>query len=304
MSKKLQGNLMLLFTALIWGTAFVAQSTGMDHVEPFTYNGIRIFIGGLALIPVILLFDKLKPAEQRPSREERRKLDRSSAIGGLFCGCVLFLASSFQQFGISMTTAGKAGFITALYVVIVPFLGVFIKKKIPKITWVCVAIAVFGFYLLCVNEGFSISKGDLLVLCCAFFYSMHIMVIDHFTAKNVDGIRMSCVQFLVAGVLGMIMMFLTETPVLANIWAARMSILYTGVVSSGVGYTLQILGQKHTEPTTATLLMSLESVFAALAGWLLLNEVMTGKEFLGCVLVFAAVILAQVPLPMGKKANK
>lgn len=304
MSKKLQGNLMLLFTALIWGTAFVAQSTGMDHVEPFTYNGIRIFIGGLALIPVIILFDKLKPAEQRLTREEQRKLDRSSAFGGLCCGCVLFLASSFQQFGISMTTAGKAGFITALYVVIVPFLGVFIKKKIPKITWVCVAIAVFGFYLLCVNEGFSISKGDLLVLCCAFFYSMHIMVIDHFTEKNVDGIRMSCVQFLVAGVLGMTMMFLTETPVLANIWAARMSILYTGVVSSGIGYTLQILGQKHTEPTTATLLMSLESVFAALAGWLLLNEVMTGKEFLGCVLVFAAVILAQVPLPVGKKANK
>ena len=297
----MQGNLMLLLTALIWGTAFVAQSAGMDHVEPFTYNGIRTLIGGLVLIPVIFLFDRIKPEEQRLSASEQKVVTRNSVIGGAICGLFLFVASSFQQFGISMTTAGKAGFITALYIVIVPLLGVFIKKKIPGIIWVCVGIAVVGFYLLCVKEGFTVSMGDLLVLCCAFFFSLHIMAIDHFGAKKVDGVRMSCTQFLVAGTLCIICMFLFETPVLANIWAAKVSILYAGVMSCGVAYTLQILGQKHTDPTTATLLMSLESVFAVLAGWLLLNESLNGKELFGCVLVFIAVILAQVPLPVKAK---
>ena len=168
MSKKMRGNLILLLTALIWGTAFVAQSAGMEHVQPFTYNGVRTLIGGLVLIPVIFLFDRLKPADQRPSPDEQKAILRNSLIGGVACGVVLCVASSFQQFGISMTTAGKAGFITALYIVIVPLLGVFIKKKIPKITWLCVGIAVVGFYLLCVKEGFSVSAGDLLVLLLLF----------------------------------------------------------------------------------------------------------------------------------------
>ena len=298
MSKKMRGNLMLLLTALIWGTAFVAQSAGMDHVQPFTYNGIRTLIGGLVLIPVIFFFDRIKPAEQRLSAEEQKTVSRNSVKGGAFCGVVLFVASSFQQFGVSMTTAGKAGFITALYIVIVPLMGVFIKKKIPRIIWLCVAIAVAGFYLLCVKEGFSIGTGDLLVLCCAFFFSLHIMAIDHFGAQKVDGVRMSCTQFLVAGSLCILCMFLFEEPTLANIWAARVSILYAGVMSCGVAYTLQILGQKHTDPTTATLLMSLESVFAVLAGWVLLHESLSLKELAGCALVFIAVILAQIPLPV------
>ena len=172
MSKKMRGNLMLLLTALIWGTAFVAQSAGMDHVQPFTYNGIRTLIGGIVLIPVILLFDRLKSADTRPSAEEQKVINKNSLVGGLCCGTVLCIASCLQQFGVSMTTAGKAGFITALYIVIVPLMGVFIKKKIPKIIWLCVAIAVAGFYLLCVKEGFSIGTGDLLVLCCAFFFSI------------------------------------------------------------------------------------------------------------------------------------
>lgn len=301
MSKKMRGNLMLLITALIWGTAFVAQSAGMNYVEPFTYNGVRTLIGGLVLIPVILLFDRLKPRSQRPTPEEKKRINRNSAVGGVFCGFLLAVASSFQQYGISMTTAGKAGFITALYIVIVPLMGVFIHKKIPKIIWLCVAIAVAGFYLLCVKEGFSVSLGDLLVLCCAFFFSLHIMCIDHFGAKNVDGVRMSCVQFLVAGLLCMIPMAIFETPTWANLWAARLTILYTGVMSCGVAYTLQILGQRDTDPTTATLLMSLESVFAALSGWVVLHESLSGKELLGCVLVFAAVILAQIPIPAVKK---
>lgn len=303
MSKKMRGNLMLLLTALIWGTAFVAQSAGMEHVQPFTYNGIRTLIGGLVLIPVILLFDRLKPADARPSAEEQKVINKNSLVGGLCCGTVLCIASSLQQFGVSMTTAGKAGFITALYIVIVPLMGVFIKKKIPKIIWLCVAIAVGGFYLLCVKEGFSIGTGDLLVLCCAFFFSIHIMVIDHFTAGKVDGVRMSCVQFLVAGIMAMILMFLFEEPTMASIWDARVPILYAGIMSCGVAYTLQILGQKDTDPTTATLLMSLESVFAALSGWVLLHESLSLKELLGCALVFAAVILAQIPLPVKSKKN-
>lgn len=301
MSRKMRGNLMLLITALIWGTAFVAQSAGMNYVEPFTYNGVRTLIGGLVLIPVILLFDRLKPLSQRPTPEEKKRISRNSAIGGVFCGILLAVASSLQQYGISMTTAGKAGFITALYIVIVPLMGVFIHKKIPKIIWLCVAIAVAGFYLLCVKEGFTVSLGDLLVLCCAFFFSLHIMCIDHFGAKEVDGVRMSCVQFLVAGLLCMIPMAIFETPTWENLWAARVTILYTGVMSCGVAYTLQILGQRDTDPTTATLLMSLESVFAALSGWVILHESLSVKELFGCVLVFAAVILAQIPLPAAKK---
>ncbi|MDD7312207.1 MAG: DMT family transporter [Clostridiaceae bacterium] len=303
MSKKMRGNLILLLTALIWGTAFVAQSAGMDHVQPFTYNGVRTLIGGLVLIPVIFLFDRLKPADQRPSPDEQKAILRNSLIGGVACGVVLCVASSFQQFGISMTTAGKAGFITALYIVIVPLLGVFIKKKIPKITWLCVGIAVVGFYLLCVKEGFSVSAGDLLVLCCAFFFSIHIMVIDYFNGKQVDGVRMSCIQFLVAGLISLVLMLVFEQPSLENLWAAKGSILYAGVLSCGVAYTLQILGQRDTEPTTATLILSLESVFAALSGWALLHETLSFKELAGCALVFAAVILAQIPLPVKAKKD-
>ena len=300
MSKKMRGNLMLLLCALIWGTAFVAQSAGMDYVEPFTYNAVRTLLGGIVLLPVIALFDRIKPADQRPSPEEKKVIRRNSIRGGAICGVVLCVASCFQQYGISMTTAGKAGFVTALYIVIVPLMGVFIRKKVPKIIWLCVAIAVAGFYLLCVKEGFSVSTGDLLVLCCAFFFSMHIMVIDHFGAGKVDGVRMSCTQFLVAGAIMLIPMFLFETPTVPNLWAARGTILYTGVMSCGVAYTLQILGQRDTDPTVATLLMSLESVFAALSGWLILHESLSGKELLGCILVFAAVILAQIPLPEKK----
>lgn len=297
MSKKMRGNLLLLLTAMIWGTAFVAQSTGMEHLQPFTYNGIRTVIGGLVLIPLIAVLDRLKPSDTRPTPAQRKEIDRNSLIGGVCCGIALCVASSFQQFGISMTTAGKAGFITALYIVIVPLMGVFIKKKVPGITWLCVAIAVAGFYLLCVKEGFSVSTGDLLVLCCAFFFSIHIMIIDHFGGEKVDGVRMSCVQFLVAGGLSLVLMVLFEQPSWTGIWAAKGSILYAGVVSCGVGYTLQIVGQRDTGPTTATLLMSLESVFAVLAGWLLLNESLSLRELVGCVLVFAAVLLAQIPLP-------
>ena len=300
MTKKATGNIILLLTALIWGSSFVAQTTGMEHVQPFTFMGIRTMLGGLVLIPVILIQRRILPITQRPTHGVQRQTDRISLIGGICCGLVLCVAGDLQQFGMVTTSPGKAGFITSLYIVIVPLLGVFIGKKIQKIVWFCVAAALLGFYLLCFTEQFTISAGDLLILCCAFFFSVHIMVIDHFSEKGVDGVLMSCVQFLTAGGISILLMFICETPTWAHIFAARSSILYSGVMSCGIAYTLQILGQKRTDPTSATLIMSLESVFAALSGWLILHESFSLREFLGCVLVFAAVILSQLPLPQKK----
>ncbi len=297
MVKRIRGNITLLITALIWGTAFVAQSEGMNYVAPFTYNAMRTLLGGLVLIPVILIFRKTgisrNTAEKAPLR--------TTVKGGVLCGIVLCIASSFQQSGITMTTAGKAGFITALYIVIVPVIVFILYRRSNPAVWLSVLIAAVGFWLLCIKEGFHVGKGDWLVLCCAFFFAMHIMVIDHFNAKHVDPILMSCIQFFTAGTIMAICMFLFEEPQISGILGAKYTILYAGIMSSGVAYTLQILGQRDTEPATATLLMSLEAVFAALSGWVLLHEALTPKELLGCLLVFAAVILAQLKAPSGEQ---
>lgn len=294
---------MLLITALIWGSAFVAQSAGMEYVGPFTYNMSRSYIGFLVLIPVVLFFRKSGQKEHPLTKEENKELNMRSIKGGIFCGLALGVASCVQQIGVSMTTAGKAGFITALYIILVPILGIFLKKRIPKIIWLCVAIALVGFWLLCIKEGFTIGTGDLFCLLCAFCFSVHIMVIDHFTAQKTDSIMISCVQFLVAAIFSTVLTVLFESPSWSAIWDAKLTILYAGVLSSGVAYTLQVVAQRYTKPTVATLLMSLESVFAALFGALILHEVLTGKEFIGCILVFVAVILAQIPLPELKKKN-
>ena len=299
MSKKMRGNLMLLLTAAIWGSAFVAQSKGMDYIGPFTYNTIRNLIGGLVLIPVVLLLGRGQQAKSL-SGEEKKLRARKTRIGGICCGAILFLASSFQQYGLVHTTAGKAGFITALYIILVPLMGVFLGRKIPRIIWGCVVLAIAGFWLLCIKEGFTLGLGDLMVLICAVFYAMHIMTIDHFS-PHVDGVKMSCIQFFTAGLIGLLPALLFESMVFAAIWEAKWTILYAGVLSSGVAYTLQILAQRDTDPTVATLLMSLESVFAALTGWLILGERMLPKELFGCLLVFTAVILAQIPLPVKTK---
>lgn len=293
MKRKMRGNLMLLLTALIWGTAFAAQSAGMDYIEPFTFNVVRNLVGGLFLLPMVFLFRRLKPAAERPNPQQQRQIDRNSLHGGIVCGIVYSFAGAFQQYGISMTTAGKAGFITALYVVMVPLLGIFVRRKIPRVMWICAGIAVAGFYLLCVNEAFTVSTGDWLVLACAVCYSVHILVIDHYNGQETDGVMMSCVQFLVGSVMQVVPMVLSESPQASAILDAKWSILYTGVMSSGIAYTLQILGQRDTDPTSATLLMSLESVFAAISGCVLLGERLTMRETAGCVLVFAAVIMAQ-----------
>ena len=290
MNKRISGNIMLLITAMIWGAAFVAQSDGMNYIEPFTYGAVRTLLGGAVLIPIIAVF-------RRGGRKAEGGVHfsfKDTAAGGICCGVLLFIASSLQQTGIKYTTAGKAGFITALYVVIVPLIEFILYRRSSLKTWLCTAAAVAGFYLLCINDGFSVSEGDLLVLACALFFALHIMVIDRFNGKNTDGMIMSCIQFLTAGTLMLICMFIFEKPDIGAILSTWLPILYGGVMSCGVAYTLQILGQRYTDPSVATLLMSLESVFAALAGWLLLSERLSVKEMSGCTLVFAAVIAAQI----------
>ncbi len=291
MIKNFKGSIMLLITSLIWGTAFVAQSEGMNYVEPFTYNAMRTLLGGVVLIPVMLLF---RFSDKRNGKKKSSCSLKNTVIGGICCGVALFIASSFQQAGIAQTTAGKAGFVTALYIVIVPMIGIFLHKKMPLRMWLFIAIALAGFRLLCIKQDIGISSGDLLVFFGAIFFAVHITVIDYFNQKKTDGILMSCIQFFTAGLLMLICMFIFEKPTIPNIIGAGGTILYAGILSCGVAYTLQILGQKHTNPTLATMLMSLESVFAALSGWLILGEKLSIKEFIGCVLIFAAVILAQL----------
>ncbi len=297
MSQRAQGSLMLLIAAFIWGTAFVAQSEGMNYVEPFTYNAIRTLIGGFVLIPVLFILKKtgLRQKQQAPLKV--------TVIGGIVCGIVLCAASSFQQSGISATTAGKAGFITALYIVIVPLLEQLLGRKPPRQIWLCVLGAAIGFWLLCIKEDFTIAKGDLLVLVCALLFAVHIIVVDRFNGIAADAVLMSCIQFFTAGLIMAIGMLLTEQPKLSDIWAAKGTILYTGILSSGVAFTLQIIGQRKTPPAAATLLMSLELVFAVLSGWIILHENLAYKEALGCVLVFISVILAQLRLPGKTKAK-
>lgn len=292
MNQRMKSNLMLVVTALIWGSAFVAQSVGMDYLGPFTFNSVRCFLGGFILLPVIKLFDMQK--KNGTENDAERKNPRTLLIGGICCGIALAVASSLQQLGIVYTTAGKAGFITALYILIVPVMGLLLKKKVGIKTWIGVVLAVGGMYFLCITDGFSISGGDFLVFLCAIVFAVHIMVIDHFSPR-VDGVKMSCIQFFVCGILCAIPMFLFERPDPAQILAAWMPLCYAGFLSCGVAYTLQIVAQKNTNPTVASLLMSLESVFAVLTGWIILGERLTPREFAGCALMFAAIILAQLP---------
>ncbi len=288
---QIKNALLLLLTAIIWGSAFVAQSVGMEHVEPFTFTCVRSVIGGIVLIPCMFLLGKWK----------KGFATKVEWIGGIFCGIALCAASNFQQVGMKYTTVGKAGFITALYVVIVPLLGLFMKKRVSFLIWICVGLSVVGLYLLCMPPGaFEISFGDLLVLVCALLFSLHILVIDYFSPKG-DGVVISCIQFFVCGILSGIMMLFTETPNVGNIIDAKWAILYAGVLSSGIAYTLQVVAQKNVNPTVASLILCLESVVAVLAGWIVLNQDLSPREILGCILMFVAIVLAQMPIPNRKK---
>lgn len=287
---KLKNGILLFLTALIWGIAFVAQSVGMDYVQPFTFNAVRSLIGGAVLIPCIFVMDRLKLSD----RQEKQENPRILLIGGICCGIALCVASNLQQIGIQYTSVGKAGFITALYIVIVPIFSIFLRRKAGIKVWISVFMAVVGLYLLCMTEQLSLGKGDFLVLLCAVVFAIHILVIDYFSPK-VDGVKMSCIQFFVCGILSAVCMFVTEQPQISSILAAWQPVLYAGVLSCGVAYTLQIIGQKGVNPTIASLILSLESVVSVLSGWLILKQQLSSRELMGCLLMFIAIILAQLP---------
>lgn len=280
--KNASGSLLLLLTALIWGTAFVAQRFGMNFMGPFTFQSVRTLLGCLALLPVVLLRrKKLGVYFRMPSLK--------AALG---CGLPLALASTLQQIGLTTVSAGKGGFITALYVVLVPVLGIFLGRRTGIRAWIGVCLAVAGLYLLSNVGGLSLASGEVLVMACAVLYALQILAVDHF-APRCDGVALSLCQFLVAGLLPLPFALFLEHPVPAQLWAGRWALFYTGVFSCAIAYTLQILGQRRTPPVLASLIMSLESVFSAVFGALLLHETMTGRELLGCALMLAAVVLAQ-----------
>lgn len=294
-NKRLLANLALLLTAFIWGSTFVAQSVGMDHVGPFTFLWTRSFIGAAALLPVIVVLDRIKKKNGTyiSNTPERTK---QLITGGICCGIALCVASAFQQIGIQYTSVGNAGFITSMYMILVPILSMFLGKKVKTKIWLCVVISALGIYYLSVSDSLTIGKGDLLVGVCAIFFAIQIMVIDYYSPK-VDGVKLSCIQFLVTGVLSLIVALIYEGCDWSAILSAIVPILYAGLLSSGVAYTLQIVAQKYTEPTVATLFMSLESVFSLLGGIVILKQIPTGRELFGCALVFSAVLMSQISLP-------
>ena len=292
-----------ILAAFIWGTAFVAQDLCADSIGAFAFNATRYFIAVLALLVVILISDKLKKNKPTLTAQEKKAANKQLWLGGLCCGAALAIASNFQQAGlVAGTDAGKAGFITALYVVLVPVFGLFFKRKVSLPTWIAVVLSVVALYLLCIKGDFSLAPGDLLVLVCAVCFAVHILVIDHFTAYC-DGVKLSCLQFLFAGIISTICMFIFEDVDFAAILSCALPLLYVGIFSCGVGYTLQILAQKDSNPPVVTILLSLESVFAVIAGAIILKQQMTVREYIGCAIMFAAVILAQVQFPTRQKAE-
>lgn len=302
-SQKLKGNLILLLISFIWGTSFIAQSKGVEEISAFAFNGIRSILGATVLLPVIAFFHFYNKKHKKAVEENTKAL----LIGGTICGVFLCAASTLQTAGMIYTSPGKSGFITALYMVIIPIIGLFTHKKPGIIIWISAAIAVMGLYLMCINSDITINKGDVLTLICAFLFAGHILAVDHFAPK-VDGVKLACLQFFVCGIINIICMFLFEAPELKPILNCWVSIGYSGIMSCGVAYTLQIIGQKYTDPASASILMSLESVFATLAtvvlvacGWDLTGGALTVREIFGCVMMFAAIILVQLP---EIKANK
>ena len=307
------GKLYLFGAALIWGVAFVAQQVGMEHVGPFTFNAVRNLIGALVLVPCVFLIKRLQGSRNpnggevtaggaigsttggSATPETRQASDKRELLrAGLVTGTFLAIAGNLQQVGIKYTTVGKAGFITAMYIVLVPLVGIFLKRKAGWKIWVSVALSVVGLYLLSMKPGdFTLGMGDLYVLLAAVAFAFQITAVDYYAAR-VDNLWLACMEFLVCGLITLVLMLLFEHPTLSGILAAKWPILYAGVLSCGVAYTFQILGQRRTDPAIASLIMSLEAVISALAGWLLLGQSMSGREIFGCVIMFAAILLAQL----------
>lgn len=307
------GVMLLLLTALVWGISFVSQSEGSKLVESFTFNGIRTVLGAIVLVPVILIKDKISARSMTQQQlEQRKKTDKKTIIYGSFLGVALCLASNFQQFAFvdPNHSAGKIAFITAMYMFLVPIIGLFLKKRVPLLTWGCVVIGFVGLYFLCIDSrGLgSITKSDILAFICAIFFAIQILLVEKFAAEC-DGVKLSCVQFFVSGIISCICMFIFETPQLSGIKAAALPILYSGVMSCGVAYTLQIVGQQFCEATIASLIMCMESVFAVLAeaafaAWFAMGgKVITGREAAGCAIMFGAIILSQISEMKQQKSN-
>lgn len=303
-NQKTKGNLLLLLTAFIWGTSFIAQSVGVEKVSAATFVGVRSIIGGIVLLPVIFISDMF----EKKNGKSESKWDKNVLIGGFFCGLCLCLASTVQTVGMQYTGPGKAGFITALYMVIIPIIRLFMGKKPDILTVAAVIVAVAGMYFLCLTSDLGINKGDIYIFICAFLFSAHVLVIDYFSPKT-DGVKLSCVQFMVSGILASVWALLFDKPQLADVVNCWKPICYSGALSCGVAYTLQVIGQKYTDPTSASILMSLESVFSTLSaaflaacGWSLTGGTLSAREIIGCVLMFCAIMLVQ--LPDMKKASK
>lgn len=296
---KRRNSLILVLTSFIWGISFVSQSQGGDAVGPYSFNCIRSLIGSLFLIIIISVTDRFGLTR----KPDNKKAQKTLLTGGVLCGVILCIATNLQQMGIFLgTPSGKAGFLTACYILLVPVLGLFFRKKCGINVWIAVAISIAGLYLLCIDGAFVLQFSDTLVMLCALCFSIHILVIDHFSPM-VDGLRMSCIQFMVTGILSAFPMFITEFDSGLHIWLSSFAtwdawipLLYAGIFSCGIGYTLQIIGQKGVNPTIASLIMSLESVFSVLAGWVILNERLSAKELCGCALIFTAVILSQISI--------
>ncbi len=295
--QKLKGNAMLLFTSMIWGMSFIAQSKGVENISPVAFTGLRSVLGGVVLLPVIAILDFNK---KRTGKSVER-LNPTLIMGGVLCGVILCLASTLQTMGMVYTSPGKSAFITALYMVLIPIVGLFSGRKPRPVIAVSVIIATVGLYMICVDSASGINKGDIITLACSVLFTAHILVIDHFSPR-VDGVKMSCIQFFVCGFINLVYMLIFEQPELTPILGCWASIGFSGIMSCGVAYTLQIVGQKYTDPASASILMSLESVFAAVSqtvlvalGWSITGGPMDARQILGCVMMFAAIILVQLP---------
>lgn len=293
--KAFASSLLLTLAAFIWGTAFVAQSTGLELIGNFTFLCLRSCLAVVVLTPVswFIFRNNRRKVGEGEHGENKSFISKRLLLGGLLCGGSVCLASLVQQYGIMLSSVGKSGFLTTLYILIVPVLGIFLKRKVKPVLWLCIAIATCGMYFLCVTESGGVGIGDVLLIMCAFLFAVQIMIVDHFI-QTVDGVRLSLIQFAVTAVISAIGMFAFEDPDPVAIGQAWFSIFYAGVLSSGIAFTLQIVAQKNLNPTVASLIMSLESVFAALAG-AFFGERLSGREIFGCALVFLAIIIAQLP---------
>lgn len=308
---QLKGGIFLILAAVIWGLSFVAQSEGLEVIGTLTFNGIRMIMGGTVLLPVIAIMSgvqksknkKLGSAEQK-TPEEKKKDRKNLIVGGLVCGTVLCVSSNLQQAAFGYTTVGKVGFITALYMLLVPIISlVFFKKRVSLPVWIGVGLGVVGLYLLCAGGKATFGKGELLALACSVGFAIHILVIDKYSAI-VDGVKLSCAQFFVSGIISVILMFIFEKPSIHAIMSAAPYLLYTGILSCGVAFTFQTLGQRDSDPTVASLLLCLESVFAVIFAWVLIDQKMSIRELSGCIIMFVAIVLAQLPADVFKRKKK